>query len=195
MILHVRVWPPSGFCLRWIKPEVAQAAGPSLLLRPIVDSSSSFSFHCSIPFDLFNSFSLLTCDSTFKVSVIQTPRMADSSGLQVDVQKKNRDHEGLQLNRDNEGLQQTPYYRQEYNNWADPRKDKRKILGLNVALFWPLVVLLVLILAGAIGGGVYAGLNTQKSSSSGSRYAPLLILNRFALSYSSNQKKVANTME
>ncbi|KAI8632853.1 hypothetical protein F5Y19DRAFT_472028 [Xylariaceae sp. FL1651] len=46
------------------------------------------------------------------------------------------------------------------------KKDRRRILGLTIPIFWTLIVVLVVILAAAIGGGVGGGLSAQQKSSS-----------------------------
>lgn len=43
----------------------------------------------------------------------------------------------------------------------DDKKDGRRVLGLRAPIFWMLVVVFVLVLSGAIGGGVAASLSAQ----------------------------------
>ena len=47
-----------------------------------------------------------------------------------------------------------------------PVEPKQRILGLSVRAFWIVVVLLVLIVAGAIGGGVGGGMAAQNRADS-----------------------------
>lgn len=46
------------------------------------------------------------------------------------------------------------------------KASKRTILGLSVPLFWAVVVLFVILIAGGIGGGVGGGLSAQRKSES-----------------------------
>lgn len=50
---------------------------------------------------------------------------------------------------------------EETNAQLTPGEGHRRILGLKVPVFWGLLVALVIVVAGAIGGGVGAGLATQ----------------------------------
>ncbi|KAI8966421.1 hypothetical protein F5Y11DRAFT_309174 [Daldinia sp. FL1419] len=43
-------------------------------------------------------------------------------------------------------------------------KEKRRILGLTVPLFWAIVVIIVVVLAAALGGGIGGGLAAQRKS-------------------------------
>lgn len=51
-------------------------------------------------------------------------------------------------------------------NCKNGKKGERRILGLSVGMFWGIVVLLCVSLAGGIGGGVGAGLASQESACS-----------------------------
>ena len=89
--------------------------------------------------------------------------MTDSAGLQLDNRK--RDGEGLQVNRESEGLQPNPNST-DYMLGSHGEFQRRRVLGLSLGMFWLVIVVLALIIAGAIGGGVAGGLSAQKKGSS-----------------------------
>lgn len=62
----------------------------------------------------------------------------------------------------------TPFLKQTLlpNQVAQDNKERKTILGLSIVVFWGIVLLLFLILAGGIGGGVGAGLASRKNTCS-----------------------------
>ena len=57
----------------------------------------------------------------------------------------------------------------------------RRILGLSVGIFWAIIALIVVVLAGAIGAGVGVGISHKKDTNSApvsTTYEPLTIMRR-----------------
>ncbi|KAH8585464.1 hypothetical protein B0O99DRAFT_696456 [Bisporella sp. PMI_857] len=83
------------------------------------------------------------------------------------------DDDGLHLNRDYEGIQAVPAHQllkhddgaTWYRDGEAASRENRTILGLSVAVFWVVIGVFVLVLAGGIGTGVGVSLSSQKDSS------------------------------
>lgn len=98
-----------------------------------------------------------------------TPQDSDHSNLEVAPPPAGL--EPASLHQDWSDLSQKELYYQ--RPWADvseetvPKNDepKQRILGLSVRRFWAIVIILAVLVAAAIGGGVGAGLAAQRQTS------------------------------